>query len=82
MEPGKWAGWLITGSEEMVKLVDEQLNETADWETNLKALKVGVYNFMYMAVMQKQTSFVSSEALQSGFMTVIRLMQQHGSDPT
>lgn len=42
-EPGKWAGWLMTGSDEMVKLVDEQLHETADWENNLKALKAGFY---------------------------------------
>ena len=42
MEPGKWAGWLMTRSDEMAKLVDEQLQETADWENNLKALKVSV----------------------------------------
>ena len=33
----------MTGSDEMVKLVDEQLQETADWESNMKALKAGVY---------------------------------------
>lgn len=32
----------MTGSDEMAKLVDEQLQETADWENNLKALKVSV----------------------------------------
>ena len=42
MEPGKWAGWIMTDSNEMVKLVDEQLQETADWENNFKALKVSV----------------------------------------
>lgn len=42
MEPGKWVGWIMTGSDEMAKLVDEQLQETADWENNLKALKVSV----------------------------------------
>ena len=32
----------MTRSDEMAKLVDEQLQETADWENNLKALKVSV----------------------------------------
>lgn len=40
MEPAKWAGWLVAGSDEMAKLVDGQLHETADWEDNFKALKV------------------------------------------
>ncbi|KAL3130926.1 hypothetical protein ABBQ38_000251 [Trebouxia sp. C0009 RCD-2024] len=38
MEPAKWAGWLVAGSDEMAKLVEEQ-HETADWEDNFKALK-------------------------------------------
>ena len=42
IEPGKWAGWIMTDSDEMARLVDEQLQETADWESNLKALKVSV----------------------------------------
>ena len=40
MEPAKWAGSLVAGSDDMAKLVEEQLHETADWEDNFKALKV------------------------------------------
>ena len=43
VEPAKWSRWLMAGSDEMAKLVDEQLHETADWENNLKALKVSFY---------------------------------------
>ena len=39
-EPGKWADWLALGTVELADLVDSQLTEMADWELNLKTLKV------------------------------------------
>jgi len=39
-EPIKWAGWVATEVDDLAQLVDEQLHEVADWDTNLKALKV------------------------------------------
>ena len=42
-EPVKWERWLPSGADDMAKLVDEQLHEVADFEVNLKALKVCCY---------------------------------------
>ena len=39
-EPGKWADWVALGTVELADLVDSQLTEIADWELNLKMLKV------------------------------------------
>lgn len=39
-EPTKWAGWVATEVDDLAQLVDEQLHEVADWDNNLKALKV------------------------------------------
>ena len=39
-EPVKWAGWVGTEADDLAQLVDEQLHEVADWDHNLKALKV------------------------------------------
>ena len=39
-EPVKWAGWVATEVDDLAQLVDEQLREVADWDNNLKALKV------------------------------------------
>ena len=39
-EPVKWAGWVATEADDLAQLVDEQLHEVADWDNNLKALKV------------------------------------------
>ena len=41
-ELGKWAGWLASGTDDMANLVDEQLHNVADWESNFKALKVSL----------------------------------------
>lgn len=39
-EPIKWAGWVATEVDDLAQLIDEQLHEVADWDNNLKALKV------------------------------------------
>ncbi len=39
-EPSNWAGWVVMNTDDMAQLVDDQLHDVADWETNLKALKV------------------------------------------
>ena len=39
-EPCKWADWVALGTVELADLVDSQLTEIADWELNLKMLKV------------------------------------------
>ena len=41
-EPVKWTGWVATEVDDLAQLVDEQLHEVADWDNNLKALKVRV----------------------------------------
>ena len=40
-EPAKWAKWVVPSTEGIPAMIDDQLHDVADWDSNFKALKVG-----------------------------------------